>query len=32
MISSSEIKLSVVIPEGEADAAVSAIHDKFFND
>lgn len=32
MISSSEIKLSVVIPEGEADAAVSAIHDKFFGE
>ena len=32
MISSSEIKLSVVIAEDEADAAVSAIHDQFFND
>ncbi len=32
MISSSEIKLSVVIAEDEADAAVSAIHDKFFDE
>ena len=30
MISSSEIKLSVVIPEAEADRAVSAVHEKFF--
>lgn len=30
MISSSEIKLSVVIAAQEADRAVSAIHDKFF--
>jgi len=30
MISSSEIKLSVVIAENEADAAVAAIHEKFF--
>ncbi|MBE6913594.1 MAG: aspartate kinase [Ruminococcaceae bacterium] len=30
MISSSEIKLSVVISAQEADRAVSAIHDKFF--
>ena len=30
MISSSEIKLSVVIPEADADRAVSAIHEKFF--
>ena len=32
MISSSEIKLSVVIAEDEADAAVSAIHARFFQD
>lgn len=32
MISSSEIKLSVVIAESEADAAVSAIHEKFFGE
>ncbi len=32
MISSSEIKLSVVIAESEADAAVSAIHAQFFHD
>ena len=32
MISSSEIKLSVVIAEGEADTAVAAIHDKFFGE
>lgn len=32
MISSSEIKLSVVIAESEADNAVSAIHDKFFDE
>ena len=32
MISSSEIKLSVVISENEADAAVAAIHDKFFGE
>ena len=32
MISSSEIKLSVVIAESEADAAVSAIHAKFFGE
>jgi len=32
MISSSEIKLSVVIAEDEADTAVSAIHDKFFDE
>ena len=32
MISSSEIKLSVVIADGEADAAVTAIHDKFFGE
>ena len=30
MISSSEIKLSVVIAESEADAAVAAVHEKFF--
>lgn len=32
MISSSEIKLSVVIAESEADAAVAAIHEKFFGE
>ena len=32
MISSSEIKLSVVIAADEADAAVAAIHDKFFGE
>jgi len=32
MISSSEIKLSVVIAENEADAAVAAIHEKFFGE
>ena len=32
MISSSEIKLSVVIAEDEADNAVNAIHDKFFDE
>ncbi|MBQ9411550.1 MAG: aspartate kinase [Oscillospiraceae bacterium] len=30
MISSSEIKLSVVIPKSDADRAVAAIHGKFF--
>ena len=32
MISSSEIKLSVVIAEEQADQAVTAIHDQFFQD
>ncbi len=32
MISSSEIKLSVVIDEAQADRAVNAIHDKFFGE
>lgn len=32
MISSSEIKLSVVIAEDQADQAVSAIHEQFFHD
>ncbi len=32
MISSSEIKLSVVIAESEADRAVNAVHSKFFDD
>ncbi len=32
MISSSEIKLSVVIAEEQADRAVSAIHEQFFHD
>ena len=32
MISSSEIKLSVVIPKSEADGAVRAIHAKFFDE
>ena len=30
MISSSEIKLSAVIPEADADRAVAAIHEKYF--
>ena len=30
MISSSEIKLSVVIDEADADTAVKAVHDAFF--
>ena len=32
MISTSEIKVSVLIDEDKADAAVSAIHSKFFDD
>ena len=32
MISTSEIKISVIIAESEADRAVQAIHDKFFGD
>ena len=32
MISSSEIKLSVVIAESEADRAVNAVHEKFFGE
>ncbi len=32
MISTSEIKVSVLIDESDADAAVSAIHSKFFDD
>jgi len=32
MISSSEIKLSAVIAEAEADRAINAIHDKFFEE
>ena len=32
MISSSEIKLSVIIDEAEADRAVAAVHDKFFGE
>ena len=32
MISTSEIKVSVIIDKGDADKAVSAIHDKFFPD
>jgi aspartate kinase len=32
MISTSEIKVSVLIDEAYADAAVQAIHDKFFGD
>ena len=32
MISTSEIKVSVLIDEKDADAAVSAIHSKFFDD
>jgi len=31
MISTSEIKLSVLVDESDADVAVQAIHDKFFN-
>lgn len=31
MISTSEIKISVLIDEGEADRAVRAVHDKFFD-
>ena len=31
MISTSEIKISVLIEESEAERAVRAIHDKFFN-
>ncbi len=32
MISTSEIKISVLIDEGEAERAVKAIHDKFFDE
>ncbi|MDR2615980.1 MAG: aspartate kinase, partial [Oscillospiraceae bacterium] len=32
MISTSEIKISVLVDEGDADRAVSAIHRKFFED
>ena len=32
MISSSEIKLSVIIDEAEADRAVAAVHEKFFGE
>ncbi len=32
MISSSEIKLSAVIPEADADRAVAAIHEKYFGE
>lgn len=32
MISTSEIKISVLINEDDSEAAVKAIHDKFFND
>lgn len=32
MISSSEIKLSVVIPQADADRAVNAVHEKFFSE
>ena len=31
MISTSEIKVSVLIDEADADKAVQAIHNKFFN-
>ncbi len=31
MISTSEIKISVLVNEDKADAAVAAVHDKFFN-
>jgi aspartate kinase len=29
LISTSEIKISVVVPEGQADLAVTALHDAF---
>ena len=32
MISTSEIKISVIVAENEADRAVQSIHDKFFGD
>ena len=32
MISSSEIKVSVIIDKAQADAAVAAVHDKFFGE
>ena len=32
MISTSEIKISVLVDEREADRAVQAIHDRFFNE
>ena len=32
MISTSEIKISVLIDQADADRAVTAIHNKFFND
>lgn len=32
MISTSEIKVSVLVDEREADRAVQAIHDRFFNE
>ena len=31
LISTSEIKFSVLVKQDEADRAVKAIHDKFFN-
>lgn len=32
MISTSEIKVSVLVNERDADRAVQAIHDRFFNE
>ena len=32
MISTSEIKVSVLVDERDADRAVQAIHDRFFNE
>jgi aspartate kinase len=32
MISTSEIKVSVLVEESEADRAVQTIHDKFFTE
>ena len=32
MISTSEIKVSVLVDEDDADKAVQAVHDKFFGD
>ena len=32
MISTSEIKISVLIDQADADRAVTAIHNKFFSD
>ena len=32
MISTSEIKISVLVDEADADKAVQAVHDKFFGE